>query len=192
MRYHTISLIILISLLLNFSGSFVTTFFDLPLFLDAPGTILCAVMIGPWIGGLVGLVTNILKGIFYTTHSIPFGVVNFGVGVIAGYMTIYLKGYQRPITPLLVGVATAFSAAILAAPIATYIFGGITAHGIDRLVVALVESGQSVLSSAFWGRIPYSFVDKLLSAYMVFFIIKAWRGVSDKRFVDNDRGRPNG
>lgn len=180
MRYHAISLIIFFSLLLNFSGAIVTTYFDLPLFLDAPGTILAAVMIGPWIGGLVGLLTNILKGIFYTTHSLPFGLVNFGIGVIAGYMTIYLKGYQRPHAPLLVGITTAFAAAIMAAPIATYLFGGITAHGIDKFVVALVDSGQSVLSSTFWGRIPNSLVDKIISAYMVFFIVKAWPQDAEK------------
>lgn len=174
MRYYTNLWIILFSLFLNFSGSFVTSYFELPLFLDAPGTILSAVMIGPWVGGLVGLVTNILKGLFHMTHSIPFGLVNFGIGIIAGYMTIYLKGYQRPVTPLLVGITTAIASAIMAAPIATYMFGGITAHGIDKFVVALIDSGQSVLSSAFWGRIPNSLVDKIISAYMVFLIVKVW------------------
>ena len=171
MHHKRILVIFLISLGLNFLGSFIQTIFDLPLFFDTIGTILSAVVIGPWIGGLAGLLTNTLKGMFFTTLSIPFGVVNLVVGVVAGYLVLWLNGFQKWYAPLVVGGAVGLIAPLVAAPIATYLFGGISAHGIDRFVVSLIEGGNSVLSSAFWGRVPLSFVDKLISCYLVYLLI---------------------
>jgi energy-coupling factor transport system substrate-specific component len=164
--------IIIFSLILNFTGSFIQYLHPFPLFLDTTGTMLSAILIGPWIGGLVGLLTNTLQGIFHTPLSLPFGIVNLSIGLTTGYIVIYLKGFQRWYSPLVVGIITGLLAPLIAAPIVTYLFGGITTHGVDKFVVALVDSGSSILSSAFWGRLPYSFADKLISAYIVFFLIK--------------------
>jgi energy-coupling factor transport system substrate-specific component len=168
MHHRRILVIFLFSLCLNFLGSYIQTVFDLPLFFDTVGTFLCAVVIGPWIGGLAGLLPNTLKGMFFSTLSIPFGLVNLVVGIVAGYLVVWLKGFHKWYAPLVVGVVAALVAPLVAAPIAAYLFGGISAHGIDRFVVSFIEGGHSLLSSAFWGRVPLSFVDKLLSAYFIY------------------------
>jgi len=183
MHYKLQVKIVLFSLFLNFFFSvIIVNPLELPLFLDATGTMLCAVLLGPWIGGLLGLMSNIIRGVFFDTHSIPFGLVNLGIGIITGYLMLVVKDYRRPWSPLLVGAVIAIATPLMAAPIATYMFGGITAHGTDKFVIALMDSGHSILSSTFWGRIPLSFVDKLLSAYMVFFVLKAWPSVARARF----------
>lgn len=179
-----ILIVLFSSLALNFSGTLLQDFYSTPLFLDTTGTILAAVLIGPWAGGLVGLSTNLLQGIFHTPLSIPFGAVSFSVGLLAGYLTIALKGYHRWFTPLVVGVATGVVASLIAAPIATYLFGGISAHGIDKIVSAFVEGGGSILSSAFWGRLPFSIIDKLISAYLVFFLV-IWLPVYKSKQYDD-------
>jgi len=188
MQHKLFTKIIFISLFLNLLGSSLATYFHWPIFLDAVGTMLAAVLIGPWVGGLLGLMTNLLQGLLHSSLSMPFGLVNLGVGVITGYLMILVKDYRRPMAPLLVGTVIAIAAPVMAAPIATYMFGGITAHGVDKLVVAMMDSGQSILSSTFWGRIPYSFVDKLLSAYAVFLIIRLWSEAAEQRFRAADRG----
>jgi energy-coupling factor transport system substrate-specific component len=162
MQHNNLLRILLFSLFLNVAGSIVALLLDLSVFLDSMGTIFAAVLLGPWIGAFLGLSTNIIKGFFHASHEIPFGIVNFGIGVIAGYLMIFIKDYRRPIPPLITGIILSIATPLMAAPIATYLYGGITAHGIDKFVVALLDSGQSILSSAFWGRIPYSFVDKLI------------------------------
>lgn len=171
MHHKRILYIFLLSLGLNFLGSYIQVIFDLPLFFDTIGTMLSAVVIGPWIGGLAGLLTNTLKGMFFTTLSIPFGLVNLVIGVVTGYLVIWLKGYRKWYAPLMVGLVTGLVTPIVAAPIAAYMFGGMSAHSIDRFVVSLIESGSSVLSSAFWGRVPLSFVDKLISSYFVYILL---------------------
>lgn len=164
--------IVLFSLAINFLGMILSNLFAPNLFLDTTGTILAATLLGPWFGALVGLLTNTIEGIAYSSVAIPFALVNCGVGIASGYLAILLKGYQRWYAPLLVGSVAAVMAPLLAAPIATYLFGGITAHGTDRLIAALVGSGHSVLAGAFWGRIPASFSDKLLAAYLAFILFK--------------------
>lgn len=191
MQHRHFTRIILISLFLNLLGSNLVPSLDLPVFFDAVGTMLAAILIGPWIGGLIGLMSNLLTGLFHSSLSIPFGLVNLGIGIITGYLMILIKDYRHPLAPLLVGTVIAIATPLMAAPIATYMFGGITAHGVDKVVVALMDSGQSILSSTFWGRIPYSFVDKILSAYMVFLIIKVWPDIAAKRFRGGDHVVPH-
>jgi energy-coupling factor transport system substrate-specific component len=178
-------LTIFLSLALNLIGSSLQIYLELPLFLDTIGTMLAAVLIGPWIGGLVGLMTNVIKGIFYTTTSLPFGLVNFGIGLITGYLVIIFKGYERWYAPLLVGCVIALLTPLMAAPIATYVFGGITAHGIDKFVVAFIDSGNTILSSTFLGRLPTSFIDKLLSAFIVYGIIRVWPKLTNRRTLSD-------
>lgn len=178
---HFFILTIFLSLGLNLLGSALQIYLELPLFLDATGTMLAAVLIGPWIGGLVGLLTNVIKGICYTTTSLPFGLVNFGIGLIVGYLVIILKGYQRWYAPLMIGCVIALAAPLMAAPIATYMFGGITAHGIDKFVVVFIDSGNTILSSTFLGRLPTSFIDKLLSAFIVYGIIRVWPQLTNRK-----------
>jgi len=182
MPYKLSLQIILLSLALNLLGATLTTLMNVPLFLDAIGTMLSAVFLGPWIGGVLGLMTNIIKGIAYTPHSIPFAPVNFAIGILTGYLTIYAKDFRRPLIPLAIGGIVGLATPVLAAPIAAYLFGGITAHGIDKYVVALFNSGQSILSSAFWGRIPYSLVDKIGSAFLVYGIVHGWKQAAETRF----------
>lgn len=174
MSHRTILLTILISLGLNFSGTILQQYAPNPLFLDTTGTMLSAVLLGPWVGGLIGLLTNTLQGIIHTPVSIPFGIVNMGVGLTAGYIVKHFKGYRHWYVPLTVGLTTGLIAALLAAPIAAYLFGGITGHGVDKIVVALADGGRTIISSAFLGRLPYSFADKLISAYAVYVIIRLW------------------
>lgn len=189
MWHKRLAQVILFSIFLNIFGSIIAIFFDLPVFLDSTGTILSAVLIGPWIGGLVGLMTNILKGFFRATHEIPFGIVNMGIGVITGYLMIVIKDYRRPMAPFVVGGVLSIATPLMAAPIATYLYGGITAHGVDKIVVSMMDSGQSILSSTFWGRIPYSFVDKMISAYVVFFVLLVWQVAAKERFSNNRNGK---
>lgn len=186
MQHNKLIQIVLFSLFLNLFCSEVATYLNLPIFLDSTGTMLAAVTIGPWVGGILGLMTNVIKGLYHSPQSIPFGLVNMAIGILTGYLAIQLKDYRKPFAPLLVGCATAIAAPLVAAPIATYMYGGISAHSIDKFVVTMMDSGQSILSSTFWGRIPYSFVDKLISAYLVLFILQVWLTVYKGREVSID------
>src|SRR5438874_2663427 len=46
---------------LNFAGHAIVVAFGLPLFLDSIGTVLAGVVAGPWVGGSVGFISNLVS-----------------------------------------------------------------------------------------------------------------------------------
>ena len=58
----------------------------LPIFLDSLGTMLVAVLCGPWIGGLTGLITNLLWGLIQGPTAAFFAPVAAIIGVAAGLL----------------------------------------------------------------------------------------------------------
>ena len=67
---------------INLAGSFLVKYFEWPIYLDTVGTVLIAVMSGYLPGIIVGLVTNLIKGIF-DTPEVYYAVVNVLIAVIA-------------------------------------------------------------------------------------------------------------
>lgn len=64
--YIKMAIICLIGISVNIVGSLVVGYFKWPLFFDSIGTILVAVLSGYLPGIIVGLFTNLIKGIFNT------------------------------------------------------------------------------------------------------------------------------
>ena len=48
---------------INFVGGTLVTVLKLPIFLDTIGTILVALLAGPWVAALTGLITNLVLGV---------------------------------------------------------------------------------------------------------------------------------
>jgi energy-coupling factor transport system substrate-specific component len=171
-----------IGIALNIVGGLLNTTLKLPLFLDTIGTMLVAVTCGPWLGALAGGLSNVIASIS-SPMDMWFAVVNILVGLIVGYVAIW-RGYRDPITPLIAGVLTALAAAIVGPWIAVYIYGGLTGGVLDIAVAGLMKSGQEVFSAVFLSRILPNIADKILSAYLVFFVVmalpKSFRGIADK------------
>lgn len=69
---------------LNFAGHALVTALRLPLFLDSTGTILCGVLAGPWVGGSVGVITNLASSNTVDPIAAPYSVVSFAIGFAAG------------------------------------------------------------------------------------------------------------
>ena len=95
-------------------------------------------------------------------------IVAILVGLAAGYFVLQNAGYAG-----LAGLITGVVAAIVSAPIAAYLFGGVTGSGTDALVAAFRASGQGILASAFaQGTVSDPF-DKMTSFMVVYLIIQS-------------------
>ena|SRR5690554_3693383 len=70
------------------------------------------------------------------------------------------------------GVILALTSAIVASPIVAYLFGGVTGAGSAFLVGYLLATGKTLLSSVFTSQILSDGGDKILSAVVVFLIIR--------------------
>jgi hypothetical protein len=89
-------------------------------------------------------------------------------GGVGGYAVLQRAGYAG-ISGLLVG----FVAALVSAPIATYLFGGVTGAGTDVLFAAFYSATQNVLTSALaQGSVSDPF-DKMTSFIIVWLIMQA-------------------
>ncbi|MFP4031492.1 MAG: ECF transporter S component [Desulfococcaceae bacterium] len=177
-------LFIPLGLLLNIGGVFLNSLLSLPLFLDGAGTILAAVVLGPWLGAATGFLSNLIIGLIETPISIPFGIVNAAIGLIAGFLGRRWGFRDVRVVIALVLILTAVCP-ILATPIVVYLFGGVSGSAIDKYWAVLMQSGHQVFSSAFLVRLPANLVDKIISAGLVWGVLLSlpprWRGLSDPR-----------
>ena len=95
-------------------------------------------------------------------------IVAILLGVAAGYFVLKNAGYAG-----LAGLVTGVVAAIVSAPIAAYLFGGVTGAGTDALVAAFRASGAGILASAFaQGTVSDPF-DKMTSFMVVYLIVQS-------------------
>ncbi len=90
------------------------------------------------------------------------------IGALIGYFLLQKGGYVG-----LAGLATGVVAAIISAPTAAYVFGGVTGAGTDLLVAAFRASGANILSSVMaQGAVSDPF-DKMTSFVLVWLILRA-------------------
>ncbi|WP_373598264.1 CD3073 family putative ECF transporter S component [Paraclostridium bifermentans] len=145
------------------------------LFLDTVGTILGAVVLGPFWGALIGGCTNLVLGVISGPTNIPFALVNIVLGLIVGFVA-KKKGFgykQAFFTGLLLAVVCP----LIGTPISVLLFGGLSGSGADFLIGFLVQSGQKIFTAAFIPRILTNIIDKPLSCIMVvYFLSKMPKG----------------
>lgn len=113
----------------------------------------------------------------YTTYPAPGELIGrylvvfliaIVVGGLIGYFLLQRGGYAG-----LAGLATGVVAAILSAPTAALVFGGVTGAGTDLLVAAFRASGANILSSVMaQGAVSDPF-DKMTSFMVVWLILRA-------------------
>ncbi|MEC5320604.1 ECF transporter S component [Brenneria populi subsp. brevivirga] len=140
------------------------------LFLDTVGTIFIAAVFGPLWGGLVGLLTNLVLGVTTSYTAIPFALVNILVGVVVGY-SARKKGFQFS-SALFSGVLLGFLCPAVGTVIAIGLFGGLTGGLHDVAVLWLKQAGSSLFTAAFLPRLAENLVDKILSALLVYYVVK--------------------
>lgn len=177
-------LFIPIGILINVGGVFLNNLLNSPIFLDSAGTILVAVILGPWLGAAAGFLSNLIIGLVETPISIPFGIVNAAIGVIAGFLSRRWGFRDLRVVIALILILTVVCP-ILATPIVVYLFGGVSGSAIDKYWAVLMQSGHQVFSSAFLVRLPANLADKIISAGLVWAVILClpprWRGLADPR-----------
>jgi uncharacterized membrane protein len=90
------------------------------------------------------------------------------IGAAIGYYLLQKGGYAG-----MWGLITGIVAAIISAPTAAYVFGGVTGAGTDLLVAAFRSSGAGILASVLaQGSVSDPF-DKMLSFMVVWLILKS-------------------
>lgn len=140
------------------------------LFLDAIGTILSAVVLGPLFGALTGGLTNVVQGFITNPKDIPFAIVNIVIGLIVGYIA-KKKNFDLK-TAIITGLILSIVAPLIGTPIAVLVYGGVTGGGTDLIFAWLLASGQKIFTAAFLPRIAGNLIDKIGSCLLVSQVLK--------------------
>lgn len=140
------------------------------LHLDTIGTILVAVVLGPWYGAATGGLTNFVLGVLKDPRDIPFAIVNIAVGIVVGLIA-RKKGWGLPVS-ILTGLLLAVICPLIGTPIAIYVYGGLTGDFNDVFFTAMQRAGADIFSSAFLPRIGSNLLDKVLSCALVCWMLR--------------------
>ena len=138
--------LIVISIAINMIGGQLASMVKLPIFLDSIGTLISAVLLGPVIGMLTGLLTNLLWGLLTDPIAAAFAPVAMVIGLVAGWLA--RAGWFRTLPKVVVsGVIITLAVTVVAVPLRTALFGGVTGSGADLFVAWMHSMGQNLVES---------------------------------------------
>lgn len=171
-KYSTMAILLIpIGIAINYVGGQIALILKLPVFIDVIGTILVGALAGPLFGAITGLVTNLILGITAPTW-IPYAIVNVAIGIVAGLCA--QKGWFKTVKgALITSVLIWLITQLTANPVTVYLFGGVTGSGSSFITSFLIATGQSLWQSVITTALITETVDKFISVFIVFFIIKA-------------------
>lgn len=162
-------LFIPIGVAINFVGGQVASLLKLPVYLDTIGTMLTAILSGPWVGAVTGLVTNIVTGIANPVNFwfIPVNVI---VGLVVGYLSRkdMWRGWKLIISFIIMDIVSL----VVSTPIVVYVYGGVTGGGTSLLTAVLMATGKSIWESVMSVEIIWTTLDRVLSYVVAMLIIK--------------------
>ncbi|WP_072569811.1 ECF transporter S component [Enterobacter sp. SA187] len=173
--------LIVISVAINMIGGQLISMLRLPIFLDSIGTLLSAVLLGPVVGMLTGLLTNLLWGLLTDPIAAAFAPVAMVIGLTAGWLA--RLGWFRTLPKVVVsGILITLAVTIVAVPIRTALFGGVTGSGADLVVAWARSMGNDLIESVALTVVGANLVDKILTAAIVWILLRQLPLRTTRRF----------
>jgi energy-coupling factor transport system substrate-specific component len=165
--------IIPVCIALNIVGGYIASALRLPVYLDMIGTAISSIVLGPWWGALVGVLTNCGSALISGPTSLPFAIVNVVGALLWGYgVRSWRLGRTIP-RFFLLNVIVAVACTVVAAPIIVFVFGGATGNGADALTGTFLAVGQNLMGSVFSSNILTSLADKIIGGFVALAVIEA-------------------
>jgi energy-coupling factor transport system substrate-specific component len=164
-------LIIPVAIAINFVGAQLVSMLRIPIYLDCIGTVLIGIIAGPWVGLFTGFLSISVNSIADPT-AFPYSVVGAVVGCAAGILS--MKGmFSNVWKTLISGIILALCATMSAAPITLFVFGGSSGQASSIVTLGFLASGLELVKAVFSAELITDLIDKILSAFLCFFIIKS-------------------
>ena len=177
--FSTMTLVLIpVAIVLNIVVGQIASTLSLPIFLDSIGTMLIALLAGPWVAALTGLLTNLIWGLISDPVAAAFAPVAMVIGLVSGLLAragLFRQWWQALISGAIIAIALSF----VAVPIRVYMFGGVTGSGADFVTAYLLAVGRDLFSSVIITVITSNLLDKVVTAVLAWAIVKAL----SKRFV---------
>jgi len=156
---------------INLVAGQATAALKIPIYLDSIGTILVAVLVGPWAAMVSGSLANLLAAAFGNPSMAFFIPVVLLIAVFTALVARW--GWFRR-WPLVIfgGILQGIMAAAASAPIAAFVFGGTMLAGTDFLVILYRSLGNDILQSTLLQGLTSDPLDKAIEYLVVFAILR--------------------
>ncbi len=172
-EFTTLALVLIpVAIAINVAVGQLVVTLKLPLYLDSIGTVLAAALVGPWVGAVTGVLSNVVwtvSGLF--PEAVAWSAVAAVIGILAAvfHRGGWLKTWGRA---AIAGLVTGLVAAVLSAPIAAYVFGGVTGTGTDTLVAIFRAAGLDALGANLGQGVVSDPLDKVVTFVIVWAILR--------------------
>lgn len=163
---RTVLAIVVGCVALNLVGRVIVHVLHMSIYLDMIGTAVSAVVLGPWWGALVGLITNTAGVTTSGAASLPFALVNVAGALVWGY-GVRRFGMGRTVPRFfLLNLGVAVTCSLMAVPILVLLYGGSVGHGEDRIVARFEDIGESLVPAVLSANLVTSLVDKMIAGFV--------------------------
>ena len=183
-----IILFVAMCICLNLGGKFLTAWLELPLWADSFGTSLCAYVLGPVCGAMVGLTGNLA---YYVMNplSAAYSLTSIALGIIVG-MAAKRNWFDHIYGFMKAASLAVFTALVVSVPVNMIFAEGFTGNKWGEGVVyyLLGREWPPFLCSVL-GQLALEFVDKVLTIGAVYVVIILRRLQHNKE--DSDAVRKN-
>lgn len=181
-------MMIIIGVIINVLLSSAITYFRIPLWLDSAGTIIVAVLSGPWTSFITGLLTFIIFGLS-NLSVLPFFLIGSVLGVIIGYL------HRLRVLTTESGLLELLGLCMLSSIISTMVYSPIisitlwTGSDYLRLLYELFFGADNTLSPGLFNSLVgvellAQLLDKTVIIFLVYLIIQF---VPEKYFKNERR-----
>lgn len=172
-KFLTTHMLVLIStcIAINMVLGQAASMIKLPIFLDSIGTFIAALLGGPWIAALTGLLTNLIWGLISSPVAAAFAPVAIVIGLSAGFLAragMFNTWYKVVIS----GVIITICLTLVATPIRTYLFAGVTGSGADFIVAYIHATGEKLWQSVASTIILANLADKIITGLIAWQLVK--------------------
>lgn len=164
-------LLIPISVAINIVGGQLADALKLPIYLDSIGTVLSAILAGPWVGVVVGVLSNLINGIFNSSY-IPYTIVSIAIGLVTGYLARF-HWFEKHWKVFVSGIVIGLVSTVIGTPITVWVYGGVNGSGSTFITAFLEATGHSLWTSVTTAVLLSNLLDKVLAAIIAFFVVDA-------------------
>ncbi|MGV3401175.1 ECF transporter S component [Streptococcus agalactiae] len=154
-----------IAIAINLIGANLALFLRLPIYLDTIGTLLIAVILGPWYAASTAFLSALINWMTIDIFSLYYSPVAIVVAIITG---ILIKRNCKPSSLLWKSLIISLPGTIIASVITVILFKGITSSGSSIIAQFLHGIGLDMTSSLILVQVGTDYIDRLISLILVF------------------------
>ncbi|HGK7124992.1 TPA: ECF transporter S component [Streptococcus agalactiae] len=154
-----------IAIAINLIGANLALFLRLPIYLDTIGTLLIAVILGPWYAANTAFLSALINWMTTDIFSLYYSPVAIVVAIITG---ILIKRNCKPSSLLWKSLIISLPGTIIASVITVILFKGITSSGSSIIAQFLHGIGLDMTSSLILVQVGTDYIDRLISLILVF------------------------